>query len=183
MTFQIYHKKLGRVASHPSAYIIDQEPYTFRDYTKQVHRWFLGFWQTFFYHGYWPSFFWFATFLFTLEMVLYSFILLALPALIIFLLLTGQSNVPMFHFILLPFEVGAFRVTLAELVATALFTDYALTMLTAWIEAKPILMVYGLGFFFLRYVDTIIFLYTLLEALFVKSATGQWQHPARKKFS
>jgi len=172
MTFQVHHKKLGRIASHPAVSIIDQEPYTLRDYTRQVRRWFLGFWQTFFLHGYWPSFFWFATFFFTLEMVLSSIFLLTLPFILPYLLLTGQAA--------LPLGWSPVPITVNGIILALFIFDYAVTMAAAWIEGKPALFLYGLGFIFLRYIDTIVFLWTMVEALMVTTATGQWKSPTRR---
>ena len=47
MTFEIHAKKLGRIAFHPSAAVAyTQDPDNLQDYTRQVRRWILGFWQT-----------------------------------------------------------------------------------------------------------------------------------------
>ncbi len=180
MTFQIYHKKLGRIASHPSAYIIDQEPYSLRDYCRQVYRWFLGFWQTFFLHGFWASFFWFATAAFTLEMIISSIIILTLPFILGAILFTPFANFAIIHITIAPLGIEHAPVTVFGLLFGMLIMDYFVTVLATVITRKPILLVYGLGFYFLRYIDTIIFLYTLPLALLSKTATGIWQSPKRK---
>lgn len=181
MTFQVHRKKLGRIASHPSAYIIDQEPYNLRDYYRQVHRWFLGFWQTFFHHGFWPSAFWFATFLFILEMFFYSLFILAVPFLLLAMVFTALWSVPLFHLPLSPIGLPPLPVTGTGLLVGIFAVDYSLTMLVAAIEGKPALLIYGLGFFLLRYVDTWIFLKTLPEAIFLRSSAGVWRSPERKE--
>jgi len=180
MTFQVYHKKLGRIASHPSAYVIDQEPYNLKDYIKQVHRWFLGFWQTFFRHGYWPSFFWFSTFFFTLEMTLYSIVIFFLPYAIIDLLLHPWGQAIIYNINMSPLNTSTISVTPLGLIIAVFVIDYALTIFVAAIERKPLLLIYGLGFFLLRYIDSFVFLWTLPKSLFGHTATGQWSHPARK---
>ena len=55
MTFEVHHRHLGRIAFHPGARAITQDPDNLRDYTRQVRRWSLGFWQTVRRHGFWPS--------------------------------------------------------------------------------------------------------------------------------
>ena len=57
--------------------------------------------------------------------------------------------------------------------------DYVLTIIAAAAERKPEMLIYGLGFFFLRYVDAIIYTYTLPLAFLVKSK-GTWSSPERK---
>ena len=47
MTFEVHARRLGRIAFHPGrAIAYTQDPHTLRDYSKQVERWSLGFWQT-----------------------------------------------------------------------------------------------------------------------------------------
>ena len=57
--------------------------------------------------------------------------------------------------------------------------DYLLTIVTAILERKPVILLYGLGFFFIRYIEAIIWVVTLPMAFFTKS-TGAWESPARK---
>lgn len=180
MTFQVHHKKLGRIASHPSAHIYDQEPYSLRDYTRQVFRWFLGFWQTFFYHGYWPSFFWFATFFFLIEMVAYSVIILTIPFLILFMAFTPFDSFAIIYVSFAPLGLDHQPVTITGLLIMLFVMDYALTILTSFLVGRPALLFYGLGFFLLRYIDTVIFLWTLPLSLLTKGYTGTWRSPARK---
>ena len=53
MTFEVHAKRLGRIAFRPQAAIAyTQDPDTFADYRKQLHRWTLGFWQTVRRHGF-----------------------------------------------------------------------------------------------------------------------------------
>lgn len=45
LTLQIHRKKLGRIVFIPKAVVITQDPNTLREYTRQVTRWYKGFWQ------------------------------------------------------------------------------------------------------------------------------------------
>jgi len=45
LTFLIHRKKLGKIVYIGSSKVITQDPMTFRDYRKQLHRWYTGFWQ------------------------------------------------------------------------------------------------------------------------------------------
>ncbi len=180
MTFQVYHKKLGRIVSHPSAYILDQEPYSLREYFWQVHRWFLGFWQTLFYHGYWPSFFWFATMLFTLEMFVYSLFIILVPFILLAMLVYQETNLPLWYITFNPLGFVSIPIRLSHLLISVFTVDYLITIFAAVLTRKPLLVIYGLAFFLLRFVDTIVFLVTLPEALLTTSTTGSWKSPARK---
>lgn len=45
-TYQIHRKKLGRIAYAPGAIVYTQEPLTLGDYSRQMIRWFRGYWLT-----------------------------------------------------------------------------------------------------------------------------------------
>ncbi|MDO8649126.1 MAG: glycosyltransferase [Candidatus Peregrinibacteria bacterium] len=176
MTFELQKKKLGKVAYHPSIFGTCQDPFTFRDYVKQVKRWNLGFWQTVRRHGVWPSFFWLALGLFLIEMFIYSFFLLGLPLFLIGFLFTGFAPIEV------PFPEGIpleLTLNFQDLFMGVFVMDYALTVIVAVFERKPLLLVYGLGFLVLRYIDVFLYVLTFPLAFIVKS-TGQWKSPARK---
>lgn len=85
MTFEVHAKKLGRIAFHPECAIAEtQDPGVLRDYSAQVRRWSLGFWQTMRRHGPHRGVFWASVGLFALETVVSSLVLVAmLPVLIV----------------------------------------------------------------------------------------------------
>lgn len=180
MTFQVYHKKLGRVTSHPAAWILDQEPYSLYDYCRQVHRWFLGFWQTLLYHGAWPSFFWVSTMSFTLEMIVYSLFMILVPFILLAMLVYQNVSLPLWYITFQPLGFTTIPIAMSEVLISVFLISYLMTVIVAIIEKKPVMLIYGPGFFFLRFIDTIIFLVTLPEALMATSATGSWKSPARK---
>lgn len=178
MTFDIHHKKLGLISFDPRAYVTNQEPWSMRDYVKQVYRWYLGYFQTMRHHGIWLSFFLFSTIFFTVELFFSSVLFALLPFLMIELLL-GPKEILMLG---VPFF--GITVTLAGIVMTILVLDYITTMIVAAIERKPMLLIYGPGFFILRYVETWVFLYALVIGLFTKpSAEGKWKSPKRMAYS
>ncbi len=45
ITLQIHRQKLGKIAFIPTAKTLTQDPKDWRDYVKQVTRWYRGFWQ------------------------------------------------------------------------------------------------------------------------------------------
>jgi len=174
MTFDIHHKKLGLISFNPRAYVTNQEPFSLRDYVKQIYRWYLGYFQTMRRHGIWPSWFFFSTAFFTLELFITSFLFAILPFLILELLLGPREIL----------TIGAsffgINITLAGAIITVLLLDYVVTMVVAAIERKPMLLIYGPGFFFLRYVETWVFLYAMGIGLFTKpKMDGTWKSPKR----
>ena len=171
MTFEVHHKKLGKIAYHPKIFGVSHDPFTLRDYIKQVKRWNLGFWQTIKRHGVWPSFFWVSVFVFQIEMISLCFILLSTPFLLFFLALDG------FQPLSVPWS--DLEVTLSSVLIGLFFMDYLMTVFAAYIERKPVLLLYGFGFFFLRIIDAALYLYSIPAAYIIKS-NGKWTSPKRK---
>lgn len=44
-TFLIHRKKLGRIVYTNDAVVVTQDPYSLKDFIKQIDRWYTGFWQ------------------------------------------------------------------------------------------------------------------------------------------
>jgi cellulose synthase/poly-beta-1,6-N-acetylglucosamine synthase-like glycosyltransferase len=173
MTFELHHKRLGKIAYTPRVRCTSHEPVNFGDYVKQVRRWYLGFWQTIRHHGFWPSFFWLSLAAFVVEMLLQSLAFLTLPFLLAgFVLGPGEPMT-----IWLP-QLGLATLTVSDVVIGVFLTDYTITLLTALVERKPILLLYGLGFALLRWIDSFLFLYTLPLA-FAEQSDGRWESPKR----
>ena len=173
MTFEIHRKRLGTIAYTPRVRSTSQEAYGMADYCKQVRRWYLGLWQTVRRHGVWPSWFWLSLGVFLLEMVLQSFLFLALPFLLAWFLL--QAGEPLA--VWLP-HAGAVDVSVLDVAIGVLLVDYALTVVVAAVDRMPMLAVYGLGFVLLRWIDGLLFLCTLPLAFLTRS-DGRWESPAR----
>lgn len=173
MTFEVHHKRLGKVAYTPAVRGISQEVHSLKEYYRQVRRWHLGFWQTVRRHGIWPSFFWLSLGVFVVEMLVQSLAFLSVPVLAAWLFVGSREFVTIW----LP-QLGLIDLTLVDIIVGVVCADYALTLLISAIERKPILLVYGLGFLLLRWFDSLLFLYTLPLA-FVEKSDGRWQSPSR----
>ncbi|MDT0328000.1 glycosyltransferase family 2 protein [Nocardiopsis lambiniae] len=180
MTFEVHHKRLGRISMNPDTKAYSQDPFTFVDYRKQVGRWTLGFWQTVRRHGVWPSMFWFFLGLYILEVVVVSLILLLTTLIAGFVLvgtLAGAS------FVAVPFVGTSFTAVSAFLPLTALamgllIPDYMLTCAMTAIRRRPSYLIYGLLFFPIRVVDAFITLKMLPKAWTAES-DGRWSSPDR----
>lgn len=174
MTFNVHHQRLGKIGYSPSSYVWDQEPYSLRDYIKQVRRWYLGFFQTVRHHGVWPSWFFFSMAFFTLELIVGSVLFILAPFFMLELLLSGRTEINM----MLGFSASS--ITIFGLVISLFVIDFIVTIIVAMIEKKPLLLVYWITFFPLRYVEAVVFLYTLVIGLFIKPKTdGRWISPKR----
>ena len=173
MTFEVQRKRLGRIAYSPAVSATAHDPDNLRDYVKQVTRWNLGLLQTVRRHGIWPSMFWAVLALYLTELVISSLLFLAAPVLLIVGLLIASPS--------LPLPLLDTDVTLVGFAATILLLDYALTAVVAAYDRKPLLLVYGLGFFLLRYLDALLFLRAIPMTLTAKS-DGRWESPRRYRY-
>jgi cellulose synthase/poly-beta-1,6-N-acetylglucosamine synthase-like glycosyltransferase len=181
MTFEVHHKRLGRIAMSPDTKAYSQDPFNLGDYVKQVRRWSLGFWQTVRRHGVWPSLFWFALFFYILEVVVVALVLLATVALGVFALLPEVTGGAVLAWA--PYAAGHAAVTSAlplTAIAVGLFVpDYLLTCVLAVARRRPGYLVYGLFFLPLRITDACLTLRTIPQAWTARS-DGRWQSPTRK---
>lgn len=170
MTFEVHKKKLGKIAYCPNVYGTHQDPYSLRDYIKQVKRWNVGFFQTVNRNGVWPSLFWLATGSFLLELTLYAAFVIFTPLLLISFFIKG------FDPLVLPYIYD--RLTFLDLMIGLFLMDYISTVVAAIIERRPSLLIYGLGFIFLRYIDSVIYI-TSIPIAFLTKSSGIWESPKR----
>lgn len=175
MTFELHHKRLGRIAYSPRVRSTSHEPLNLRDYVKQVRRWYLGFWQTVRRHGFWPSMFWLSLGTFAVEMLLQSFAFLLVPLLLVWFTLGPGEPITLW----LP-QLGEADITALDLWLGVFLADYSTTAIISAVERKPILLLYGPGFALLRWIDAFLFIYTLPLAFAVKS-DGRWVSPRRER--
>lgn len=170
MTFEVHKKKLGKIAYSPRIFGIHQDPYNFRDYIKQVRRWNVGFFQTVKRHGIWPSLFWITTTSYYVELYLFALFVLCIP--LLFILYIASSFQP------ISFPLVAHNLAFRDLFIGVFLIDYGITTVAAFLERQPVLLLYGLGFFVLRYIDAIIYVTSPFIAFFSKSK-GVWHSPKR----
>jgi poly-beta-1,6-N-acetyl-D-glucosamine synthase len=172
MTFEVHKKKLGKIGYNSHVIGIHQDPYNLHDYIRQVQRWNVGFFQTVKRHGIWPSLFWLTTTLYYLELYIYALFMVSLPIILIIFILRG------FMPIQIPFLYFYRRLTIVDVLIGVFLMDYLTTIIAAILERKPFLFFYGIGFIFLRYIDSLIYLSSPIIA-FTKSYTGKWESPKR----
>lgn len=170
MTFELHRKKLGRIYYNPNIFGIHQDPYNLQDYIKQVQRWNVGFFQTVKRHGIWPSFFWLSTTAYYIELFLYALFISIVPIILIKFALNGFTdiNIPLVYD----------HLKLSDVLIGVFVMDYISTIIAAILEKKPSLLIYGLFFFILRYIDGLIYLGSPIVAFTTKSS-GTWKSPKR----
>lgn len=181
LAFQLMKKRLGKAGWDRSIIGWDQHPDNLKDYWKQVRRWNISFFQTVKKNGVWPSFFWLTLGVFTYEVFLSSMYILFLPVLLLFLLspwFVGISPVTD-RFIDFYIAFGPFqRVSLLDIFIGVFWFDYAVSVVVAIVAKKPQLIFYGLFFFFMHYLTSLILFSSLIPGFFTKSK-GQWVSPKR----
>ena len=180
MTFEVHRKRLGRVSMRPDTKAYSQDPFTFRDYRKQVGRWTLGFWQTVRRHKLWPSLFCAALALYIIEVVLVSFLFLVTVAIAVFVLIGTFGGELVAG---LPYFSDGFTAVTAFLPLIALgiglfVPDYMLTCVMTMIRRRPSYLFYGLFFFPIRIVDSYLALRMIPKAWTAES-DGRWSSPTR----
>ncbi|GAB2518118.1 glycosyltransferase family 2 protein [Nocardiopsis aegyptia] len=180
MTFEVQRKRLGKISMRPDTKAYSQDPFTFRDYYKQVGRWTLGFWQTVRRHRVWASVFWLALALYIVEVVVVAFTLLATTLIGVFVLvgtLWGETALTVPYFGDGFTAVSAF-LPLTAIVIGLFVPDYMLTCVMAMVRRRPSYLLYGLFFFPIRLVDAYLSL-RMIPRAWTASSDGRWSSPIR----
>ena len=183
LAFQFHKKHLGRIGYDPSLIGWDQYPDNLKDYWKQVRRWNIGFFQTIKKNGVGPSFFWLALGVFSAEVILNSIFLLFLPFLLIYLF---SSSIPGADALLGQFTglyqtFGPYKnLSLGDIFLGTYILDYILTVVIGLYNRKPQFIFYGLFFFVMHFITSLILLSSIIPGFFGRS-TGRWTPPTRSK--
>jgi biofilm PGA synthesis N-glycosyltransferase PgaC len=181
MTFEVYAKRLGRVAFHPAACAYTQDPSLYGDYVRQTKRWALGLWQTLRRHRPHRGLFTVMLALLIAELITSSVFFVVLPVL---LLVLGLSELAALAGLDAAASLEGFVMAHMSLQAVGvgvLLPDYVLTCAVALLERRPRYLVLGLLFMGLRVTDAAVALYTLPKAWRERSS-GQWVSPTRRSF-
>ena len=183
LAFQFHKKKLGKIGYSPSLIGWDQYPDNLVDYWKQVRRWNIGFFQTVKKNGLWFSMFWLALGTFTIEVFLNSIYILFLPLLLLFLIIPalGVSHQILDMFSFLYRNFGPYQsLNLRDIFIGTYLIDYMFTVIIGLIGRKPQFIFYGLFFFFMHFVASLILLSSVIPGFF-GSSSGRWVSPKRQR--
>lgn len=180
MTFEVYQKRLGKVAFTLSAVAVTQDPVRLRDYIKQTRRWALGLWQTVRRHPPQANLFTAMLAVLLLEFITASIIFVLLP------LITGILAIPEVAPSVLNWApmadvhtAVAAHMNLTAVVVGVGLPDYVLTCLVAILHRRARLLFLGLFFPLVRVIDAAISLSALALAWFARS-NGTWKSPPRR---
>jgi cellulose synthase/poly-beta-1,6-N-acetylglucosamine synthase-like glycosyltransferase len=183
MTFELHHKRLGRIAFHPGVCATTQDPDNLRDYVRQVTRWQLGLWQTVRRHGLWRSWFCLALAAFLLEVVVASAALLLLAVTLVLAPLARAGHGLLgWGWLAGPDRFLAGWTSLPGIMLFVVLPDFLLTCAAAVAMRRPSLLRYGLGFLPIRMIDATVMLWTLPRAWWARSS-GLWTSPGRRTAS
>ncbi|QXW01378.1 glycosyltransferase family 2 protein [Rhodococcus globerulus] len=179
MTFDVHAQQLGRIAFHPSAAVAyTQDPDSFREYTNQVRRWTLGFWQTVRRHRVRADKFWLALSFYIAELIISSVVLLLfVPLLVVSLAAAAAARwmpAP-------PEPLVEFANTLPPLylVLGLLIPDLILTVLAVVTMKRPRYLLYAPIFPLIRIVDSYLCLRSLAQSR-AGGSSGRWTSPTRR---
>lgn len=179
--FQVHRNHICKIAYNPNCIGWDQHPETLSDYWKQVRRWNIGFFQTVRIHGVWPSWYWLALGVFSAEVFLNSFFMLCLPLFLPFLVIDAfHITHPLaLSYAALYRQFGLFQhVRLIDVFVALFVIDYGMTVVIGLSHKKPQFILYGLFFFIMHYVTSLILFSALIPGFFSKSI-GRWTSPKR----
>jgi poly-beta-1,6-N-acetyl-D-glucosamine synthase len=180
MTFEVYQKKLGKVAFTLSAVAITQDPVRIRDYVKQTRRWAIGLWQTVRRHPPQANLFTAMLAVLLLEFITSSTIFVILPLLAAVLAIpelapSALNWVPMAE----AHTAVAAHMNLTAIVIGVGLPDYVMTCLVAILNRRARLLFVGLFFPLVRVIDAAIALSAVPAGWFARS-NGTWKSPARR---
>jgi cellulose synthase/poly-beta-1,6-N-acetylglucosamine synthase-like glycosyltransferase len=179
MTFEVYQKRLGKVAFSLGAIAVTQDPDNLRDYVRQIKRWGLGLWQTVRRHPPRLSLFSAMLTMLLLELLTSSMFFLVLPLLVLILAVPAVYPEALSWPGLTPaHDLIATHMSLQVLLLAVTGADLALTCLVALIERKLRFLGLWIFFPFLRVLDAAVALYVFPKAWL--SSTGKWISPARR---
>jgi cellulose synthase/poly-beta-1,6-N-acetylglucosamine synthase-like glycosyltransferase len=180
MTFEVHAKGLGRIAFHPECAIAEtQDPAILRDYSSQMRRWSLGFWQTVRRHRLRPGVFAASVGVFAVETIVSSLVLAAvLPALVVSGLAAAVAvSMPgeaaqTAHAIATALPVGPLLLgfVLVDAVMTAFVCAVGRIRPRVWMLLFPLMRVW----------DALLCLRALRAAL-GRPSDGRWKSPDRRR--
>ncbi len=179
MTFEIYQKRLGKVAFSLGSVAVTQDPDNLRDYVRQIKRWGLGLWQTVRRHPPRCNLFSAMLTVLLLELLTSSMFFLLLPLLVLVLAVPAvYPDSLSWPGIASAHAAVAEHMTLQVLLLAVTGADLALTCVVALIERRLRFLLLWMFFPFLRVLDAAIALYVFPRAWL--SSTGRWTSPARR---
>ena len=180
MTFEVYQKKLGKVAFTLDAIAVTQDPDNLRDYIRQTRRWSLGLWQTVWRHRPRANLFTVMVALLQVELVSSSLMFVLLPLAELLLAMPDLIGVMTSWPVIGPAHAFlAAHLALGALVLGIVLPDFAMTVLVTVVDRSPRSLLCAPFFVLLRVLDSATALYTL-PLVWLTRSNGRWRSPARR---
>lgn len=185
LAFQLHKKKLGKIGYDFGLVGWSQNPDNLKDYWNQVRRWNIGFFQTIRKYGVWPSFFWLSLGMFLLEVSINVLFIVLLPIVAVYWALVTRgsaetvSAIPFYHYIqewYMPYA----DINFFSLVLFIFLFDYLITVAIGVAHRRPQYIFYGLFFFILHYITSLVLLTAIIPG-FLTSSRGHWVSPKRQE--
>ena len=180
MTFEVYQKRLGKVAFTLGAVAMTQDPDRLHDYVKQTRRWAIGLWQTVKRHPPKANLFSVMVAVLLFELLTSSAIFVLLPLILAVLvvpdLVPAALNWVPFADV---YAVVAAHMKLSAVLFGVLIPDYAMTCLVAVLDRRARLLFFGLFFPVVRVIDAAIAL-SAVPAGWLTRSNGTWKSPTRR---
>jgi biofilm PGA synthesis N-glycosyltransferase PgaC len=162
LTFLIHRKRLGKIKLILNAKVVTQDPYTLRDYVKQIKRWYRGYWQCLKkHHVPWGGQ------MLDLELMITTIEALA-GGLIVMLLL---STIPYLLWKNPRFLVAPFLLDFGLFIFPTVF-------MTIFVHSSFKVVKYLPMFYLVRCVNSLVFLYTFFESI-LPIKLANWGHSRR----
>jgi poly-beta-1,6-N-acetyl-D-glucosamine synthase len=180
MTFEVYHKSLGKVGFTLKAIAVTQDPDNFRDYVRQTRRWALGFWQTVRRHPPRLNLFTAMLALSLTELITSCLVFITLPVvaaiLVIPELVSTAPGWPVYGSV---YTFMSAHMTLNRILYGVVGPDLLSTCFVALIDRRARLLLSAPFFPFMRVLDAAIGLYAIPLA-WLANSNGTWKSPARR---
>lgn len=157
LTFLIHRQKLGKIAFTTKAEVFTQDPYTLKDYIKQIRRWYKGYWQCLKkHHVPWGK--------------------QSLDLELLMLTIEGLSGGLMVLLLILlaPFIIqkqASFLII--PLILDFLFFFFPTVFMTIFVRSNLKIVKYLPTFYFIRILNSLVFLHSFIASLF-NLGKGNW---------
>ena len=180
MTFEVYHRDLGKVGFTLRAIAVTQDPDNLHDYIRQTRRWALGFWQTVRRHPPRLNLFTAMLALSLTELITSCLVFVTLPAVVLILVIPDlASSAPGWPGYGPVYTFMSAHMTLNRILYGVLAPDLASTCFVAIVDRRPRLLLSAPFFPFMRVLDAAIGLWAIPLA-WLANSDGTWKSPARR---
>lgn len=180
MTFEVHHRGLGNVAFVPGAAAYTQDPDNLADYSKQVHRWSLGLWQTVQRHGFAGGRFSLWLFVSVVETLAGSLLVLALWGLLALRLAAAVIGLTLGVELTGVGAAGSMILPTDRLLTLVILPEVLVACFVAVVRGRWSYLPHAMLSFLVRPIDAWQTMRALGTSFRAKRSSGQWVSPTRR---